>query len=99
MWLSNGRSGATAKVTFGKTVFNHFYDELAIPSLWINAIDDEIANNANVVDMLSVFPKLNAKTLTLNSKDFGLNEIGHMKFFSRKSQVLWSHTLEWLENH
>jgi len=87
------------KEAFGKTIFNHFYDELATPSLWVNAIDDEIANNANVADMLSVFPKLNAQTLTLNSKDFGLNEIGHMKFFSKKSQVLWDHTLEWLEVH
>lgn len=87
------------KEAFGKTVFTHFYDELAIPSLWVNAIDDEIANNANVADMLSVFPKLNAKTLTLNSKDYGLNEIGHMKFFSQKSQVLWNLTLEWLEQH
>lgn len=87
------------KQSFGKTVFDHFYDDLALPSLWVNATDDDIANNANVEDMLSVFPQLNAETLTLNSKDYGLNEIGHMKFFSKKSQALWHHALEWLEKH
>lgn len=87
------------KVAFGKTVFNHFYDELSIPSLWVNAIDDEIANDDNVADMLSVFTQLDAETLTLKSKDHGLNEIGHMKFFSKKSQALWHFALEWLDKH
>lgn len=87
------------KAAFGKSVFDHFYDDLAIPSLWVNAIDDDIANNANVADMLSVFPKLNAKTLTLQSKNYGLKQIGHMKFFSKKSQTLWKYALEWLDKH
>lgn len=87
------------KTSFGKTVFNHAYDELSIPSLWINAIDDEIANDANLADMLTVFPQLNAETLTLNPKEHGLKEIGHMKFFSKKSKALWSIALQWLEKH
>ena len=46
--------------------------------------------------MLSVFTKINAGTLTLSAGDYALDEIGHMKFFSRKSQVLWIHVLNWL---
>lgn len=87
------------KESFGKTVFEHYYDDLSTSSFWVNATDDFIANNANVADMLSVFPKLDAQTLTLSSKDYGLDEIGHMKFFSRKSQVLWSYALNWLDKH
>tara|TARA_R110001583_G_scaffold36_7_gene315 strand:- start:2488 stop:3342 length:855 start_codon:yes stop_codon:yes gene_type:complete len=87
------------KTSFGKTVHKHLYDDLSIPSMWVNALDDNIAIDDNVSDMLSVFTKLKAERLTLSSKDYGLDEIGHMKFFSSKSQVLWAHTVNWLEKH
>nr|WP_067654842.1 alpha/beta fold hydrolase [Ferrimonas marina] len=85
------------KTAFGKTVHSHLYDELAMPALWVNAPDDFIANDANVADMISVFPKMRAETLTLRKEDYGLDEIGHMKFFSRKSEVLWRHATDWLD--
>ena len=85
------------KTAFGKTVHTHFYDDLSTPSIWLNAIDDEIAIDANVEDMLRVFTKINAEKLTLSAQDYALDEIGHMKFFSRKSQILWVHALNWLE--
>lgn len=87
------------KSSFGKTVHNHLYDDLSIPSMWVNSIDDDIAINENVKDMLTVFTKLSAETLTLSPDDYALDEIGHMKFFSRKSQVLWTHALSWLEKN
>jgi predicted alpha/beta hydrolase len=87
------------KTAFGKTVYQHCYDELTLPSLWVNAVDDDIANHANVADMMSVFPKLNGQTLTLTPSEHGLSEIGHMKFFSSKSQVLWPLALDWLDKH
>lgn len=87
------------KTAFGKTVDSHLYDDIDIPSMWINAPDDFIANNENVNDMLSVFTKMDAKTLTLTSEEYGLREIGHMKFFSKKSKVLWQHTIDWLNGH
>ncbi|QDE32976.1 alpha/beta fold hydrolase [Shewanella polaris] len=87
------------KTAFGKTVHQHCYNELTLPSLWVNAVDDDIANNANVADMMSVFPKLNGQTLTLTPSEHGLSEIGHMKFFSSKSQALWPLALDWLDKH
>ncbi len=87
------------KTAFGNTIHQHLYDDLTMLSLWINASDDEIANNANVADMLSVFTKMNAETLTLTPKDYGLHEIGHMKFFSRKSEKLWEKAIHWFEKH
>ncbi|GAA6172575.1 alpha/beta fold hydrolase [Colwellia sp. KU-HH00111] len=87
------------KSSFGKTIHNHLYDDLSVPSMWVNATDDFIAINANVKDMLTVFTQLNAETVTLSPKDYALDEIGHMKFFSRKSHVLWSYALNWLERY
>lgn len=87
------------KTAFGKTVHQHLYNELDMPAMWVNALDDHIANDANVADMISVFPKMQAQTLTLNKDDYGLDEIGHMKFFSRRSKVLWQHATDWLEKH
>ena len=98
-WRSWCNGEGYVKVAFGKTVHTHLYNELSIPSLWINAVDDEIAIDENVMDMISVFSKLETETLTLSAKDYSLKEIGHMKFFSRKSQVLWEHALNWLEKH
>jgi predicted alpha/beta hydrolase len=87
------------KTAFGKTVTTHCYHQLTMPSLWVNASDDEIAIDQNVSDMVSVFTKLRAERLTLSPQKGDLSEIGHMKFFSRKGQPLWYHTLDWLEKH
>lgn len=87
------------KTAFGKTIHQHLYHELNIPAIWVNSPDDYIANDKNVKDMLSVFPQMKAKTLTIAPEEHGLSEIGHMKFFSRKSKVLWQQTLNWLARH
>ena len=98
-WREWCNSEGYVKASFGKTVHTHLYDDLSTPSMWVNAADDDIAIDANVEDMLSVFTKIKAETLTLSADDYALDEIGHMKFFSRKSQVLWMHALNWLEKH
>jgi predicted alpha/beta hydrolase len=98
-WREWCNSQGYVKASFGKTVHNHLYNDLSTPSMWVNAVDDEIAIDENVADMLSVFSNLSAETLTLSAKDYLLDEIGHMKFFSRKSQVLWIHALNWLKKH
>lgn len=84
------------KTAFGKSVKQHWYDDIDVPALWVNAVDDHIANNTNVDDMLSVFTKTNAHRLILVPKEHALDEIGHMKFFSRKATPLWQYTLDWL---
>lgn len=87
------------KTAFGDEVTNHHYDELGLPMFWINAVDDDIANNANVDDMVSVFSRGKARKLTLDPREHQLKEIGHMKFFSRKSNSLWPMAIEWFEEH
>ena len=87
------------KTAFGKTIKSHLYHELTTPSLWVNASDDDIAMDHNVADMMSVFKNIQADTLTLSPKACDLEQIGHMKFFSRKAQPWWTHALDWLEKH
>jgi len=84
------------KQAFSKTVHSHQYDTLSIPSMWVNAVDDDIAIDANVLDIQSVFSRLKPETLTLSPENYQLDEIGHMKFFSKKAKVLWPHALNWL---
>ena len=77
----------------------HHYNELKCTSLWINATDDDIANNENVKDMIRVFPNLKTTTQTLNPIEYELKEIGHMKFFSKSSKKLWDIAIDWLEKN
>lgn len=87
------------KTAFGKTVETHYYNQVKLPALWLNALDDDIANDKNVADMIRVFPNMQASTKTLNPKDYSLKHIGHMKFFSRQNRVLWQFALDWLAQH
>lgn len=84
------------KTAFNKTIRTHWYNEISFPSMWVNATDDDIANNKNVEDMISVFPRISSETLTLNPKDYNLKEIGHMKFFTKENKILWDISLKWL---
>lgn len=91
------------KTAFGKTVVTHFYDELKTPALWLNFSDDDIANAKNVDDMLAVFTAMPAKKEMFQPQEFGLNHIGHMKFFSakthKKAPQLWQMATDWIEQH
>lgn len=95
-WCNGTGYVATA---FGTDVLEHYYNEVILPAMWVNAIDDEIANNENVADMIRVFPHMQATTKTLVPAEHGLKEIGHMKFFSRKSHMLWGMATEWIRTH
>jgi len=90
----NGRG--YAETDFGKSIKDHNYNDLEVPSLWLHATDDKIANYENVKDMIRVYTKSAGKLLTLNPNEQGHNGIGHMKFFSSKNKVLWKYTLNWL---
>ena len=82
---------------FGNDIFNHFYDDLVLPSLWLHATDDGIANLVNVKDMTRVFSQSSVKIETIDPQIKGIKHIGHMGFFSSKNNELWKYTLEWLK--
>ena len=91
------------KTAFGETIFTHYYDQLKTPALWLNFSDDDIANAKNVEDMLVVFSAMPVKREMLEPQQFGLTEIGHMKFFStktyKKAPQLWKMVTDWIEQH
>lgn len=98
-WQEWCNGSGYVKMGFNKTIDKHYFDSLTLPSMWVNSTDDAIANNTNVLDMINVFPNITAERKTLHPADYGLKEIGHMKFFSRKSQSLWKLPLSWFEKH
>lgn len=98
-WSKWCNGNGYVKVDLDTTIQKHLYYELSIPALWIHATDDEIANINNVNDMLSVYPNLDAKILTLDPNKLGCTHIGHMTFFSSKNKKLWSYALNWLEQY
>ncbi|WP_201593163.1 alpha/beta hydrolase family protein [Psychrobacter fozii] len=88
------------KTAFGKSIHTHFYDELSMPALWLGFSDDDIANSKNMDDMIRVFTKMPVEKRFLEPKDFGLNHIGHMRYFSSKTNTkapeLWQIAVDWL---
>lgn len=88
-WQQWCNGSGYVKTAFGNDVKTHHYDNMTLPSKWMLATDDDIANIANVHDMISVFPNMEAEVEELEPQAHGVSEIGHMKFFSRKCQHLW----------
>ena len=90
------------KTAFGKSIHTHFYDEIDMPALWLGFSDDEIANSKNMDDMIRVFTKMPVEKHFLDPKDFGLNSIGHMRYFSSRTNAkapkLWQMAIDWLNN-
>lgn len=88
------------KTAFGKSIQTHFYDDMTMPSLWLGFSDDDIANSKNMDDMIRVFTKMPVEKHFLDPKDFGLNSIGHMRYFSSRTNVkapqLWQMAVDWL---
>ncbi len=91
------------QTALGKTVHNHFYNELTMPSLWLGFTDDEIANSKNIDDMIRVFPNMPVEKHYLDPKDLGVSHIGHMRYFSSKTHAkapqLWQMAVDWIHKH
>ncbi|MGM8901078.1 alpha/beta hydrolase, partial [Psychrobacter sp. 1Y4] len=87
------------KTAFGKSIHTHFYDALNMPALWLGFSDDDIANSENMDDMIRVFTNMPVEKRFLNPEDFGLNHIGHMRYFSSKTNAkspeLWQMAVDW----
>ncbi|WP_179993008.1 MULTISPECIES: alpha/beta fold hydrolase [unclassified Acinetobacter] len=58
-----------------------------ITSIW--ASDDEIATQANVKDLLRLYPKAATEMIELKPQEYGHKGIGHMLMFKNSHQNLW----------
>lgn len=98
-WQKWCNTGGYVETDFGKEIKQHNYYDLTLPSMWVYATDDGIANRSNVEDMTRVFPKSSVEITKLNPKELGLKSIGHMAFFSSKNKNLWELAINWLNTH
>lgn len=96
-WSEWCRGSGYINMALGKYVHHHHYYDLETPSMWVNSTDDDISVDENVDDMTRVFKKLPVERLTLDPKEEGFDDIGHMNFFSRKKRELWLYALKWLD--
>ena len=77
------------------SLHDHLYDALEFPSLWLYATDDDIANEANVDDMIRVYSRTRAQKLELEPSAYAKKAIGHMGFF--RAPDLWPLLTDWLD--
>jgi len=82
-----------------KRIKTHAYNEVDLPSYWVNSSDDYIANDKNVEEMIQVYPHIKSKRLRIIPSEYGLSYIGHMKFFKRQNDAVWTIALDWLNSH
>ena len=73
----------------GKTVQQDYHQDIRCPITAIWASDDEIATQANVKGLLSLYPNAATKHIELQPSTYGHKNIGHMFMFKRSHQNLW----------
>lgn len=75
--------------SLGKSITQHYHDEICCPITVIHASDDDIATPANVADLLRLYPNAPTKTIYLQPHEQGVNDIGHMNLFRQSHHKLW----------
>ena len=78
----------------GKTIFDDFHHDITIPLTVYWSSDDEIATEANVKDLIRLYPNAPTSTVELNPKNTGHKTIGHMFMFKKSHENLWPTMIE-----
>ncbi|QIO05695.1 alpha/beta hydrolase family protein [Acinetobacter shaoyimingii] len=73
----------------GKTIFEDYHQEIRIPITVLWSSDDEIATEANVKDLIRLYPNAQTKMIELVPSKFHHQTIGHMNMFKKSHQNLW----------
>lgn len=66
----------------------HQHIQCPITVLW--SCDDEIATQANVSDLLRLYPNAKTRDISLRPAQYGYASIGHMLMFKQSHKQLWS---------
>ncbi|RZG75138.1 alpha/beta fold hydrolase [Acinetobacter sp. WCHAc060025] len=74
----------------GKTLFDDYHSEIQCPITVYWSSDDEIATEANVKDLLRLYPNAQTNMIELRPQEHGHKAIGHMLMFKKSHQNLWS---------
>lgn len=82
----------------GKSIAQHYYEDILLPIKAYWTTDDPIANAVTVPALLRHFRKADRLTETLRPADLGVKRIGHFGLFSRKMKSLfWTKVVTDLE--
>ncbi len=73
----------------GKSIFEDYHNDIRCPITAIWSTDDEIATEANVKDLLRLYPNAQTEIIEFNPQKFGHKNIGHMLMFKKSHQNLW----------
>ena len=73
----------------GKTVKDDFHAQITCPITVLWTSDDEIATEANVKDLLRLYPNAQTDMIELNPQAHGHKGIGHMLMFKKSHKNLW----------
>lgn len=73
------------------------FARLQAPWLAVLATDDEIATRENSLPLYDLYPNSPLDLLELDPADHGMDEIGHLGFFSRRRRALWPQISSWLQ--
>ncbi len=74
----------------GKTIFEDHHAEIQCPITVFWSSDDEIATEANVKDLLRLYPNAKTHMHELVPTELGHKQIGHMMMFKKSHQNIWS---------
>lgn len=73
----------------GQTIFEDFHKEVNTPITVLWASDDEIATEANVKDLLRLYPNADTHMIEIVPKQYEHHSIGHMQMFKKSHQNIW----------
>ncbi|WP_180074988.1 alpha/beta fold hydrolase [Acinetobacter sp. YH12254] len=75
----------------GKTILprSDFHAQITCPIISIWSSDDEIATEANVKDLLRLYPNADTQMIELQPKRYAHKAIGHMLMFKKSHENLW----------
>ena len=74
----------------GKTIFDDYHAEVKTPITVLRASDDEIASEANVKDLLRLYPNTPTNIIEVKPSEYNHSSIGHMMMFKKSHQNIWS---------
>ncbi|AMW78673.1 alpha/beta hydrolase [Acinetobacter sp. TGL-Y2] len=73
----------------GQSIFEDFHNEVNTPITVLWTSDDEIATEANVKDLLRLYPNANTHMIEVVPKQYEHHSIGHMQMFKKSHQNIW----------
>lgn len=73
----------------GKTIHEDFHSKVHTPITVLWSSDDEIATEANVRDLLRLYPNAHTDMIELKPASYNHKMIGHMLMFKKSHQNLW----------